>query len=116
MKISKTTTKMMIGAGLALIAASPAFGAEAAGAAEAAASSAGLVAIGKGLGAGLAAGLAVLGGGPGIGRVGASAVEAIARQPEAAGPIGQNMILSAALIEGATLFAVVVGLLAIFLI
>lgn len=114
MKMSKMSKKMMIGAGLGLLAASPAFGAE--GAADAAASSAGLVAIGKGLGAGLAAGLAVLGGGPGIGRVGASAVEAIARQPEAAGPIGQNMILSAALIEGATLFAVVVGLLAIFLI
>lgn len=108
------TTKLMIGAGLGLIAASPAFGAE--GAEAAATHANGLVAIGKGLGAGLAAGLAVLGGGPGIGRVGASAVEAIARQPEAAGPIGQNMILSAALIEGATLFAVVVGLLAIFLI
>lgn len=72
--------------------------------------------IGKGLGAGLAAGLAVMGGGPGIGRIGGSAVEAIARQPEAAGPIGTNMILTAALVEGATLFAVVVGLLAIFLI
>ncbi len=72
--------------------------------------------IGRGIGAGLAAGLAVLGGGPGIGRIGGSAVEAIARQPEAAGPIGTNMILTAALVEGATLFAVVVGLLAIFLI
>ena len=76
----------------------------------------GLLAIGKGLGAGLAAGLAVMGGGPGIGRIGGSAVEAIARQPEAAGTIGTNMILTAALVEGATLFAVVVGLLAIFLI
>lgn len=76
----------------------------------------GLVAVGKGLGAGLAAGLAVCGGGPGIGRIGGSAVEAIARQPEAAGPIVQNMILTAALVEGATLFAVIVGLLAIFLI
>ena len=76
----------------------------------------GLTAIGKGLGAGLGAGLAVMGGGPGIGRIGGSAVEAIARQPEAAGTIGTNMILTAALVEGATLFAVVVGLLAIFLI
>jgi F-type H+-transporting ATPase subunit c len=76
----------------------------------------GLVAIGKGLGAGLGAGLAVMGGGPGIGRIGGSAVEAIARQPEAAGTIVTNMILTAALVEGATLFAVVVGLLAIFLI
>lgn len=72
--------------------------------------------IGKGIGAGLAAGLAVLGGGLGIGKIGSSAVESIARQPEAAGPIGTNMILTAALVEGATLFAVVVGLLAIFLI
>ncbi len=71
--------------------------------------------IGKGLGAGLA-GLAVVGGGPGIGRIGGSACEAIARQPEAAGTIGTNMIITAALVEGATLFAIVVGLLAIFLI
>ena len=70
--------------------------------------------LGK-VGAGLAAGLALIGGGLGIGRIGGSAVEAISRQPEAAGQIGQNMIIAAALIEGATLFAVVVGLLAIFL-
>ncbi len=67
----------------------------------------------KGIGAGLAAGLAVLGAGIGIGRIGGSAVESIARQPEMAGPIGTNMIITAALIEGATLFAVVVGLLGI---
>ncbi len=70
--------------------------------------------IGKGLGA-LGAGLAVLGGGLGIGLVGKGAVESIARQPEAGGPIGTNMILAAALIEGATLFAVVVGLLTMVL-
>lgn len=67
--------------------------------------------IGKGLAA-IGAGLAVVGGGLGIGLIGKSAVESIARQPEAAGPIGTNMILTAALVEGATLFAVVVGLLA----
>ena len=44
--------------------------------------------------------------------IGKGAVESIARQPEATGPIGTNMILAAALVEGATLFAVVVGLLA----
>ncbi|MEM7622325.1 MAG: ATP synthase F0 subunit C [Planctomycetota bacterium] len=65
----------------------------------------------RGLGA-LGAGLAVVGGGLGIGLVGKAALESIARQPEASGPIGTNMILAAALIEGATLFAVVVGLLA----
>lgn len=68
--------------------------------------------IGK-IGAGLAAGLAVIGGGMGIGRVGGSAVEAMARQPEASGTIGTNMLIAAALIEGATLFAVLGGFLAL---
>lgn len=70
---------------------------------------------GMGIGAGLAAGLAVIGAGLGIGRIGGSAVESIARQPEMAGPIGTNMIIAAALIEGATLFSVVVGLLVVIL-
>lgn len=65
----------------------------------------------KGIAA-IGAGLAVIGGGLGIGLVGKSAVESIARQPEASGKIQINMILAAALIEGATLFAVVVGFLA----
>lgn len=72
-------------------------------------------AAGAGMGKGLAvlgAGLAVVGGGLGIGLVGKGAVESIARQPEAAGKIQINMILAAALIEGATLFAVAVGFLA----
>jgi F-type H+-transporting ATPase subunit c len=64
-----------------------------------------------GLGAGLAAGLAVVGAGIGIGRIGGSAVEATARQPEMAGRIFINMILTAALVEGVALFAVVVGFL-----
>lgn len=69
--------------------------------------------LGAGIGGGLAAGLAVIGGALGIGRIGGSAVESIARQPEASGPIGTNMIIAAALIEGATLFAVVVGFLGV---
>jgi F-type H+-transporting ATPase subunit c len=64
--------------------------------------------------AAIGAGLAVVGGGIGIGLIGKGAVESIARQPEAGGAIGQNMIIAAALIEGATLFAVVVGLLTLF--
>ena len=68
------------------------------------------------MGAGIGAGIATLGAGLGIGKIASGAVESIARQPEAAGTIGTNMILTAALVEGATLFAVVVGLLAIFLI
>ena len=54
------------------------------------------------------AGLAVIGGAMGIGRIGASAVESMARQPELAGNIQTAMIIAAAFIEGATLFAIVV--------
>ena len=71
---------------------------------------------GKPLSAGLAAigaGLAVIGAGLGIGRIGSGAVEATARQPEMASTIQTQMILTAALIEGVALFAVVCGLLAI---
>ncbi len=66
-----------------------------------------------GLGAGLAAGLGVVGAGIGIGRIGGSAVEAIARQPEMAGRIFINMSLTAALVEGVALFAVIVGVMAL---
>ncbi len=69
--------------------------------------------MGKGLGGGITAGLAVVGAGLGIGRIGGSACESIARQPEMAGPIGTNMIITAALVEGAALFAIVVGMLGI---
>ena len=67
------------------------------------------------VGAGLAvlgAGLAVIGAGLGIGRIGGQAMDAIARQPEAAGQVQTNMIISAALVEGCALFAIVVSLLA----
>ena len=64
------------------------------------------------LGAGLGAGLFALGAGVGIGRIGGSAMEAIARQPEAINDIRANMILTAALVEGAALFAIIIGLLA----
>jgi F-type H+-transporting ATPase subunit c len=69
----------------------------------------------KGIGAGIGAGLVVMGGAAGIGRVGGSAVESMARQPEAGGTINTAMLITAAMIEGATLFAVVVCLLAIIL-
>lgn len=61
------------------------------------------------IGGGLAAGLAVVGAGIGIGLIGAHSNDAIARQPEMAGRIFINMILTAALVEGVALFAVVVG-------
>ncbi|HMH81998.1 MAG TPA: ATP synthase F0 subunit C [Gemmatimonadales bacterium] len=63
------------------------------------------------LGAGLGLGLAVIGVGLGIGRIGGQAVEAIARQPEASGDIRGAMILTAALIEGVGLAALVFALL-----
>lgn len=58
------------------------------------------------LGGAIGAGLAVMGGAAGIGRIGGSAVESMARQPEASGNISTAMIITAAMIEGATLFAV----------
>ena len=67
------------------------------------------------LGAAIGAGLAVIGAGLGIGKIGGSAMEAIARQPEASGDIRMNMIIAAALIEGVALLAVVVCLLVFFL-
>jgi F-type H+-transporting ATPase subunit c len=76
------------------------------------------ITLGRGfelLGAGMAAGLACLGAGLGIGRLAASAVESMARQPEASGDIRGAMILTAALVEGVCLFAVVVGLLCLFI-
>jgi F-type H+-transporting ATPase subunit c len=60
--------------------------------------------------AAIGAGLAVIGAGIGIGRIGGSAMDAIARQPEAYSKIQIAMIISAALIEGAALFAIVVAL------
>ncbi len=67
--------------------------------------------IGRGLAA-LGAGLAILGAGLGIGRIGGSATESIARQPETAGNIQTAMIISAALIEGAAFFALIICMIA----
>lgn len=64
------------------------------------------------LAGGLGAGLVVIGGALGIGRIGATAVESMARQPEVAGNIFTAMIVTAAMIEGATLFGVVVAMVA----
>ena len=64
----------------------------------------------KALGVGIGLGLIIIGAGKGIGAIGSHAVDAIARQPEAGGRIFTSMIIAAALIEGATLFAIVVGI------
>jgi F-type H+-transporting ATPase subunit c len=71
-------------------------------------------ALGK-LGAAIGAGLAAIGAGIGIGNIGASAMEAIARQPESVGEIRSNMIVAAALIEGVAFFAVIICALVIFI-
>ncbi len=67
------------------------------------------------MGAGIGAGIAALGAGVGIGRIGGSALESIARQPESLGDIRANMIVAAALVEGAAFFAIVVCLLILFI-
>jgi F-type H+-transporting ATPase subunit c len=64
--------------------------------------------------AGIGAGLAIIGGAAGIGRLAASAMEGIARQPQASGDIRISMIIAAALIEGATFFALVICILLSF--
>mgnify|MGYP000751879566 CR=1 FL=1 len=70
------------------------------------------VTTGAGL-AGVGAGIGAIGAGIGIGKIGGSAMEAMARQPEATGDIRSNMIVAAALVEGAALFGIIVCLLAL---
>jgi F-type H+-transporting ATPase subunit c len=80
--------------------------------AEAGAAAAPAIKVGPmNLGAAVGAGLVILGAGFGIGRIGGQAVEGMSRQPEAAGNIQTAMIISAALIEGATFFALIVCML-----
>ncbi len=67
------------------------------------------------LGAAIGAGIAVWGAGIGIGRIGGSAMDAIARQPSESNNVRMNMIIAAALIEGVALIAIVVCLLTLFL-
>ena len=67
------------------------------------------------LGAAIGAGIAAIAAGIGIGKIGGSAMEAIARQPESTNDIRSNMIVIAALIVGVAFFALIVCILAIFL-
>ena len=78
---------------------------------QAAAAAAGIAKFGAAIGAGLS----TIGAGLGVGKIGGNAMEAIARQPEAANDIRSNMIVVAGLIEGVALFAVVVCVLIFFL-
>jgi len=63
---------------------------------------------GSGVGAGLGAAVTIIGAGIGFGRIGAAALESMARQPEIAGRIQTAMIVIAALLEGATFFALLI--------
>lgn len=105
-KLSRFALFLLV-AGLGLFLAPAAFAAEAAPGGGIASSTA-LANLGGALGAGLA----VVGAGLGIGRIGGSAVESIARQPEVAGQISTAMIITAGMIEAAALFAVLGGFLA----
>ena len=67
------------------------------------------------MGAAIGAGLAVAGAGMGIGKIGAAALEGMARQPEAINDLRSNMLVAVALIEGAILFAIVIAILVIFM-
>ncbi len=101
MKTSARICLAVMAAGLVMMAASPAMAQDSAdGETHMAAMNV------KAFGGALGAGLAVVGGGLGIGRIGSAAVESMARQPEASGSINTAMIITAAMIEGATLFAV----------
>ena len=74
------------------------------------------VGVGNGLailGAVVGCGLAILGAGIGIGFIGGKSTEAIARQPQISGRIFTTMMVAAALIEGVTLLALIIGLLAV---
>jgi F-type H+-transporting ATPase subunit c len=98
---------VMVGVVLLLLAAAPALAQDGAGTgtgAPAASAAQSLITLGGPIGAGIV----LLGAGFGIGRIGSAAVESMARQPEVAGSINTAMIIAAALIEGATFFALIV--------
>lgn len=69
---------------------------------------------GNAIAAGIGVGLTIIGAGIGFGKIGASALESMARQPEVAERIGQNMIVIAALLEGATFISLIVCMIAVF--
>jgi len=98
-------TRLALTAIVALLAAAPVLFAQAPGGAAAF--------TGKGM-AGFGAGIALVGAGWGFGRIGAAALESMARQPEVAGQVSGSMITIAALLEGATFFALIVCLLIVF--
>lgn len=75
---------------------------------------AGVMALAK-MGAAFAASIAVCGAAIGIARIGVQALDALARQPEAASDVRSNLIVASALIEGLAFFAIIVAMLVLFL-
>jgi F-type H+-transporting ATPase subunit c len=102
MKASKLVGLLVLVVGLLLVMATPAFAQNEAGGAHT------VILSGAAIGAGLGAALTMIGAGYGFGRIGSAALESMARQPEIAGRIQTAMIVIAALLEGATFFALVV--------
>jgi F-type H+-transporting ATPase subunit c len=94
-----------------MLLAAPAFAADAEKPADAAPAVTSAPGFSMNLGAAFGSGLVILGAGLGIGRIGATATESMARQPEVAGKIQGAMIIAAALIEGVTFFALIVCML-----
>ncbi len=93
-----------------LVIATPAF-AQAPAGAPATTGTSGVFVGGAGVGAGIGLGLVIIGAGWGFGRIGAAALDGMARQPEVAGQLQTGMIVIAALLEGATFFALIVAIL-----
>lgn len=100
---------VVLGFALPVLAQEPPADAPAGGVTQTASTGIGLAWMGAGIGAGLAA----IGGGLGIGRIGGSMMDAIARQPEASGSMFAPMLITAAMIEGAALFGIVIALLTV---
>lgn len=69
---------------------------------------------GNAFAAGIGAAITIIGAGIGFGKIGAAALESMARQPEVAGQVGTNMLIIAALLEGATFFSLIVCIIMAF--
>ncbi len=119
MKIVGVALAIALMTGMPVLAQDAATDVDAAGSQDdpAAAASADAEAAGGGGGglnlASVGAGIVIIGAGLGIGRIGASAVESMARQPEVAGNVQTAMIISAALIEGAAFFALIICIMSV---
>jgi F-type H+-transporting ATPase subunit c len=110
----RTLSLLLIAVGFLLMTAAPA-SAAATDALPTVASPTSFTFYGRAVGAGLGAGITIIGAGIGFGRIGGSALESMARQPETAGQVQTAMIIIGALLEGVTFFALIVCLLIVVL-